>query len=42
MTVIEAQEAFTEDELNYLHDTAEERGMTLWELIHDSVMNAPY
>jgi len=42
MSVVEAVEAFTEDEMNYLQDTADERGMTLWELIHDSVMNAPY
>jgi len=28
--------------MHYLQDTADERGMTLWELIHDSVMNAPY
>jgi hypothetical protein len=42
MSVVEATEAFTEDEMHYLEATADERGMTLWELIHDSVMNAPY
>jgi len=42
MTTTEVQEAFTQDEIHYLEETASEHNMTVWELIHDAVMNAPY
>ena len=41
MTSVEAVDAFTEDEMHYLQETAEEYGKTVWEIIHDAVMNAP-
>ena len=42
MTMTEVQEAFTQDELDYLQETANEHHMTVFELIHDAVLNAPY
>jgi len=41
MTSVEAADAFTDDEMRYLMETANEYGKTVWEVIHDAVMNAP-
>lgn len=40
MTMIEAFDAFTSQELLDIAAAAEERGLTIWQLFHDSVMNA--
>lgn len=42
MSTTEALDAFTTDEITDIAAFAEEQGKTLWEVLHDAVMNALY
>jgi hypothetical protein len=39
MGLIDTQEAFTNQELADIAAAANERGVTIWEIIHDAVTN---
>ena len=42
MTTTEVRDAFTLEELTDIDAAAEERGKSIWEIIHDATMEAIY